>query len=168
MKVTALEEYGFRCILQLAARDIDEEAMTISQIAKTERISIPYVAKLMNLLKNAGFVLSVRGPKGGYRLSRDAGEITLAQVLLALDDTLFHSDFCQRYSGECKECVHYRGSCGLRAVWSVLAEQIQGVLSQTTLAELVGKTEPILANILRRRFGEQQVTLRGTTSTLRG
>lgn len=153
MRITSQEEYGFRCILQLAAGG-EDGAMTIPQIAKAEGLSVPYVAKLMSTLREAGLVTSERGVKGGFHLSRNASEIPLVDVLLALDDTLFYKDFCQRYSGLCGECVHNRGSCGLRAVWSAMAEHIHAVLSQTTLAELVHNKEPVIKNMLRLRFGE--------------
>lgn len=163
MKISHQEEYGFRCIRQLALGERDQ-LLTCHDIAAKEGISVPYSAKLMNILKRAGLVTSVRGEKGGYRLSRDASEINLFQILEALGGSFYNEDFCTCFSGEREQCVHYDSSCSLRSVWSMLAEHIQGVLGATTLAELAGKKEAILGTVLRLRSGEQALRM----STSRG
>ena len=134
--------------------------MTCSEIAAKEGISVPYAAKLMNILKRAGLVISVRGEKGGYQLGRDATEITVFQILQALGGSFYDEQFCECFSGERDQCVHYDTSCSLRSVWSVLAEHIQGVLEATTLAELAGKGESIMGTMMRLRFGEQALHMR--------
>ncbi len=157
MKISAKEEYGFRCILQLANHKTDEP-LTSPKIAAAEGISVPYVNKLMNILKHAGLVTTVRGNKGGYQLSKPANEINVAEVLKALDGSLFGQDFCKCFTGLKKQCVHFSTSCSIRSVWSVMAEQIEAVLSETTLGELVGHKETSMTQLLRVRSGEQAVS----------
>ncbi len=158
MKISHQEEYGFRCILQLA-RSGGDQPFTCHEIAAKEGISVPYAAKLMNIFKRAGLVTSVRGEKGGYRLIRDAGEITLLQILEVLGGSFYDENFCKCFPGDRDQCVHYNRSCALRSVWSVLAEHIQGVLSVTTLAELARKGEAIMGTVLRLRSGEQALRM---------
>ena len=68
MKITAQEEYGLRCLLRLA-RAGDGRSLTIPEIAADEGLSVPYVAKLLAVLRQAGLIESVRGRSGGYRLA---------------------------------------------------------------------------------------------------
>lgn len=156
MRITAQEEYGLRCALQLATKGKDR-TLTSGEIAEEEGISVPYANKLLNILKHAGLVQTIRGNKGGHRLSRDPGKITVADVLRALDGPLFGQGFCQKFTGLKKECVHVNGSCCIRSVWSVLSEQIEGVLSQTTLEELGRQKEAVMTMCLRIK--EQAVSL---------
>ena len=155
MKVSAQEEYGFRCMTQIALHERENIPTTAPKIAKAEGISLPYANKLLTILKRAGLILSVRGVNGGYQLSRDASQIPLSEILKALGGFLFSPDFCQCFPGLKEQCVHNRSSCSLRSVWSVLGEYIEGVLSETTLEDLVGKKEPFMANMMRLKFGEQ-------------
>ena len=73
MKVSAQEEYGLRCLLQLAPLG-EGEYLTLTQIAEREGISVANAGKLLWILNKAGLVSSIRGTKGGYRLARAASE----------------------------------------------------------------------------------------------
>src|SRR5437899_5692098 len=86
MKVSAQEEYGLRCMLQLARRQKGGEGhpLTLSEIAREEGLTVPHVAKLIRRLRNSGLVRSVLGRMGGYTLSRDASSVSVAEVLGAL------------------------------------------------------------------------------------
>ena len=77
MKISAQEEYGLRCLVQLATLP-DGDSLTLPQIADREGISTANAGKLMWLLNKAGFVHSTRGTKGGYCLARPAGEVRLS------------------------------------------------------------------------------------------
>jgi Rrf2 family protein len=135
MKISAQEEYGLRCLLQLAMLKPDE-SLTLPQLAEREGISQANAGKLMWLLNKAGFVRATRGTKGGYTLSRPAAEIRLNEVIKVLDDDEIGSH-CQSYTGVLDSCVH-RGDCGIRPVILGLHEIVQNALSNITLAQLVG------------------------------
>ena len=98
MKLSAQEEYGLRCLLHLA-RCGDGGSLTIPEISKAERLSVPNVAKLMRLLRMGEFVKSARGQSGGYTLARPASEISVAQVMELLGGPFFSPAFCQRHAG---------------------------------------------------------------------
>ena len=135
MKISAQEEYGLRCLVQLAGLS-DGESLTLPQIAEREGISPANAGKLMWLLNKAGFVQATRGTKGGYSLARPAGQIRLNEVIKVLDADVLNKH-CESYTGVLDSCVH-KGDCGIRPVIVGLHEIVENALSQITLAQLVG------------------------------
>jgi len=138
MKITAQEEYGLRCLLRLA-RAGDGQALTIPEIAEAEKLSPPYVAKLLSVLRQAGLITSVRGRMGGYLLSRLAADVRLGEVMRALGEPLFEDPgYCERHAGPDtgSACVH-NDSCTLRVVWQTLEQWMRRLLDQITLADLL-------------------------------
>lgn len=135
MKISAQEEYGLRCLVQLATLGAGE-SLTLNQIADREGISVANAGKLMWLLNKAGFVSATRGTKGGYQLSRPAREICLNEIIRVLDKDVL-SKHCESYTGVLEVCVH-KGDCGIRPVIVGLHEIVENALSQITLAQLVG------------------------------
>lgn len=135
MKISAQEEYGLRCLLQLANLS-ENESLTLPQIAEREGISVANAGKLMWLLNKAGFVSATRGTKGGYSLSRNSDEIYLNEVIKVLEEDEIDGH-CENYTGIKDSCVH-KGDCGIRPVIVGLHEIVQNALSHITLAQLVG------------------------------
>jgi Rrf2 family protein len=140
MKISAQEEYGLRCLVQLANLG-DGESLTLPQIAEREGISAANAGKLMWLLNKAGFVNSTRGTKGGYFLARPASEIHLNEIIKVLDEDVLISH-CDSYTGVLDTCVH-TGDCGIRPVIVGLHEIVENALSQITLASLVGDEKSV-------------------------
>jgi Rrf2 family transcriptional regulator, iron-sulfur cluster assembly transcription factor len=140
MKISAQEEYGLRCLLQLATLN-EGESLTLPQIAGREGISVANAGKLMWLLNKANFVKSTRGTKGGYALARPAEEIRLNEVIKVLDRDIL-SKHCESYTGVLDSCVH-NGDCGIRPVIVGLHEIVQEALSKITLAQLLGSEESV-------------------------
>jgi Rrf2 family protein len=152
MKITAPEEYGLRCLLRLASQPADT-ALTIPEIAASERLSAPNVAKMMGILRQAGFVASVRGRAGGYCLARPANQIRVGQVLAALGDPLYEDGYCERHAGTENKgeiCVH-TSDCAVRAVWRTLGDLITSVLDQLTLADLLCPEAAMQQLLVRRQ-----------------
>ena len=135
MKISAQEEYGLRCLVQLANLR-EGESLTLPQIAEREGISAANAGKLMWLLNKAGFVNSTRGTKGGYFLSRPATEIHLNEIIKVLDEDVMNKH-CDSYTGVLDSCVHH-GDCGIRPVIVGLHEIVENALSRITLAQMVG------------------------------
>ena len=136
MKISAQEEYGLRCLLQLARAETQGESLTIAQIATLEGISVANAGKLMWILNKAGLVQSQRGTKGGYRLSRPADRIHLNEVISVLDKDRMQTH-CNSYAGVLDACVH-TGDCGIRPVIVELHQIVENALSEITLAQLLG------------------------------
>lgn len=140
MKISAQEEYGLRCLVQLANLS-DGDSLTLPQIAEREGISVANAGKLMWLLNKAGFVQSTRGTKGGYLLARPAAEIRLSEIIKVLDQEVM-SKHCGKHTGVLDTCVH-SGDCGIRPVIVGLHEIVENALSQITLANLVGNEKSV-------------------------
>jgi Rrf2 family protein len=156
MKISAQEEYGLRCLLQLAQAG-SEQSLTIPEIAAAEGLSVPYVAKMLSVLRQAGLIESVRGRSGGYRLASPPAEIRLGPVLLVLGEPLYEDPgYCERHKGtETAEngiCVHH-GGCSLRALWQNLEQWMRRALDQITLADLLLGHEKI-TELLRARLAD--------------
>ncbi|MGE3260217.1 MAG: Rrf2 family transcriptional regulator [Bacteriovoracia bacterium] len=137
MHISAVEEYGLRCALQLAS--LPEGALlAASHIAEREGISVQYASKIMHLFRRAGLVQASRGMQGGFRLVKPAGEISVKLVFSALREE--RSDFCNQHKGLQLECVHLK-ACSVRPVWDVLFSYFDTVLEKLTLADLTRTEE---------------------------
>ena len=135
MKLSSQEEYGLRCLLQLA-RAGEGASLTIAEMSEREGISAPNVAKIMRVLRRAGLVQSTRGKAGGYMLARPAAEIRAIDVLAALGGRLFDTGFCDRHAGVASHCLNTR-DCSIRPVLRGLQEAVDQVLGALTLASLL-------------------------------
>ena len=145
MHLSAQEEYGLRCLLQVAQQAGDRPA-GIPKISAAEGLSPEYTAKLMRLLRQGGLVESTRGPGGGYRLSRGAAEITAWQALEVLGGPLFSEEFCDAHPGQLDDCVH-SGGCSVRSLWRWIGGAVRTALESVTLRDLT-RSEDALASSL--------------------
>ena len=131
MKLSMRSRYGFRAILEIAAEK-EKKPVQIKVIAKRQDISIKYLEQIVGCLKSADLVRSLRGPRGGYLLTKPASEIKLIEVFLALEglpvsvDCLQHPQHCSR----CKDCV-------TRELWMEMHAAILGVLKPKTLQDVI-------------------------------
>lgn len=130
-----MEEYGLRCMLQLALAQTDDP-VSVALVANNEGLSTEYAGKLLNLLRQAGLVRSIRGRNGGFVLARAPGAISLADVLRVFSPDLFDVEYCNRYTGAEEDCVHTT-SCALRPVWWTLSDMVTRTLESITLMNLM-------------------------------
>ena len=145
MKISAQEEYGLRCLLQLARAGTIGDSLTLSQIARLEGISQANAGKLLWILSKAGLVQSTRGIKGGYSLARHASEIKLNQVIRVLEGEPAESH-CKSYAGVLDACVH-TGDCGIRPVIVELHQIVDNALADITLSQLLGTEKNVDASL---------------------
>ena len=145
MKISAHEEYGLRCLVQLARAEAEGELLTLAQIAEREGLSVANAGKLLWILNKAGLVQSQRGASGGYTLARSATEIRLNEVIRILDEDTV-DQFCKTHTGVLDSCIH-TSDCGIRPVIVGLHEIVQNVLSEITLAQLVGTEAKVDATL---------------------
>lgn len=143
MKVTALEEYGLRCML-LFADAANDAPLTLTEISTREGLSIPYAGKLLMILKQAGLVRAVRGRRGGYTLARAPEETYLSDIFDALGEPFFGPHHCHRYTGLNESCVHGE-HCTVRHMWRTIDRFISGLLNKVTLADLASGTHDFSA-----------------------
>jgi Rrf2 family protein len=139
MHLLAREEAGLRCLLQVALFGDGNASspVTIAQIAAAEGISGVYAAKLMRQLRLAGLVDSIRGAAGGYRLSRDADDITVWDGIRALDESFLPESTCDCDPSDRVDCRRTT-SCAVSSLWRRLGDEIRRELEAVTLADLCG------------------------------
>lgn len=127
-------DYACRALLSLALHN----ALTTSvrDIAERTGLPQPYLEQILLALKGAGLVRSKRGVGGGYVLARDPSEITLAQVVSAVDGPIVAGDFGEPH--ENGACDH-EGQCVLLALWAEVGETMREYLQSFTLADIVSR-----------------------------
>lgn len=145
MKLSAQEEYGLRCLLQVARRFPGGSA-TIPEIAGAEGLSPHNAARYLATLRRSGLVVSERGQHGGYSLSRPASQIAVAEVVAALGGPLYDPTFCDHHTGAEETCSHTAVDCSIRGLWIRVQEAVDGVLSRTTLQDLLDTTRSLEAS----------------------
>ena len=139
MKMSAQEEYGLRCLLRLGHAG-DGASLTLSELSRSEGISLPNVAKMMRILRRSGYVRSTRGKEGGYTLARRPEEINVGEALALLGGRLFDSRFCDRHAGTSRLCSNST-DCSIRSVWRTLQDAVDGVLARMSLKDLLRTEE---------------------------
>ena len=130
MKVSTKGRYGLRVMIELAAK-YGQGPVLVETIAHNQEISAKYIHVLMAGLRSGGFIRSVRGPSGGYELSRPPAEITALEVVRALEGDLAPVD-CVTEADTCSRS----GTCVTREMWCEVAEAVAEVLGGYTLADL--------------------------------
>ncbi len=97
---------------------------------------MPYVAKIMRLLRRGGYVQSTRGKLGGYSLARPADSIRVGDLLGLLGGRLFEPGFCDRHAGVVDTCTN-SVDCSIRSLWREVQLVVDSVLSRITLGDLL-------------------------------
>jgi len=136
VRVSAKTDYALRAALELAAAP-DEKPVKGERIATAQAIPLRFLENILMQLRHAGLVESRRGAEGGYRLARPASEVTLADVIRAIDGPL------AGVSGARPESLDFVGVAEpMRDVWIAVRASLRGVLEGVTLADVVGGSLP--------------------------
>ena len=136
MRVSAKADYAVRAAAELAAAAGDRP-LKREQIATAQSIPAKFLESILLELKHAGIVKSLRGADGGYSLARSADDISVADVIRAVEGPLAH------VRGERVETVEYTGAASrLRDVWVAVRASLREVLETTTLQDLVDDNLP--------------------------
>jgi Rrf2 family protein len=145
MKFSAQEEYGLRCLLQIAAKGQDGW-ITIPEISQAEGLTATHVAKLLMILRKAGVIKSTRGHSGGYQIADAPNTIRLGDVLAALGGRLYDSEFCDKHRGQRTICARST-ECQIKWIWQNVQDAVDEVLNNVTLADLMSSKEIEVAKI---------------------
>ena len=136
MRISAKTDYALRAAIELAGLD-SADPVKGEAIATAQGIPLRFLENILGDLRNAGVVESRRGVDGGYLLARPAAEITLADVIRAVDGPLAN------VAGIKPNNLKYDGSAEmLREVWVAVRASLRSVLEETTLADVAGKKLP--------------------------
>ncbi|MDH5377215.1 MAG: Fe-S cluster assembly transcriptional regulator IscR [Gammaproteobacteria bacterium] len=134
MRLTTKGRYAVTAMLDLAI-NYKDGPITLSDISKRQGISLSYLEQLFSKLRKRGLVDSARGPGGGYRLSRDASEVMVADVIAAVDENIDVT----RCGGE-GNCTG-EGPCLTHELWQDLSCKIYDFLNNISLGQLVANRE---------------------------
>jgi len=129
------------------ARINSDSGVTIGEISEAEGMTTHNAAKLLRILRKAGFLKSMRGHTGGYVLARPADQIRISDVLSALGGRLFDEEYCEKFSGDLNICTH-SVDCTMRSLWTSLQNAVDNVLENLTLKDLIKNTEQDLSERL--------------------
>jgi Rrf2 family protein len=132
MKISTKGRYGVRAMMDLAANGNNGGPVLLSDIARRQAISGKYLEQIFSALHGAGLVNTVRGRKGGYRLTRPPGDIGLKDIITVLEGPCTLVD-CVTDRTVCPRTER----CATRDVWTLLGNKINEFLSGFTLADLV-------------------------------
>ena len=137
MKFSLKSEYAILALLDMGL-NADKGPVHVRAIANRRSIPVKFLEQVMSSLKKAGLVESIRGAQGGYVLSRPPHQITLADIVEAIEGPIAPMDCV----GEGKEyrCKYITGGCALKDVWEDVKKAIKDVLKRTTIADLCIKS----------------------------
>lgn len=144
MRLTTKGRYAVTAMLDLAFHS-QTRPVTLTDIATRQTISLSYLEQLFARLRKAGMVKGVRGPGGGYTLSRNAQDINVADIIEAVDEPV-DSTKC----GGKSNC-HNEQPCLTHDLWMGLSEQIRDYLKQISLGQLLARD---LVSEVAKRQGE--------------
>ena len=135
LRVTKLTDYATVVLTVLAARP--GEVLSAADLAEQSGLETPTVSKLLKPLAQAGLVEGLRGVHGGYRLSRDAADITLIEIVEAMEGPLAMTE-CSQQESHCG-IAH---QCGARANWRLINDVVADALRGMTLAQMLRSPSP--------------------------
>ncbi len=150
MKLTTKGRYAVTAMLDLALH-YEQGAVTLSEIARRQGISLSYLEQLFARLRRNGLVDSVRGPGGGYNLAMPPANISVAKIVIAINENIDAT----RCGGE-KNCDGQE-RCLTHNLWEDLSQRIHEFLDGITLADLVNK--PTVQEVARRQSDRDRVTV---------
>ncbi len=142
MWISTRAQYGLRALLEIGARG--PEPVPLKEVAEAQKISQHYLEQIASALRRAGFIKSVRGAKGGYKLARPPEAIRALEVVETLEGSVAPVGCI-----EDPESCWASGTCATEELWRQVDLAVRSVLGQTTLKDLIERQRLLLA--ARRR-----------------
>ena len=169
MRISTRSEYGLRALMELGTEP--GRAMSLRDIAQRQHISLEYLEQLMPALKKAGLIQARRGAQGGYQLTKDAGEITVYDIMTALegafdpmqclssmnaagvgvDDEALIEASTPTIPPSVGDGCGASGNCAVQEVWRQVKNVVEAVLKKITLAQLIERQQSRYGGPLRTR-----------------
>jgi Rrf2 family iron-sulfur cluster assembly transcriptional regulator len=138
MRLSTKGRYAVMAMADLA-RNGAVKAVPLAEIARRQEISLSYLEQLFGRLRRGGLVRSVRGPGGGYRLARGAGETWIADIVLAVDEPIRATRCAGK--GSPRGCMIGGERCLTHDLWERLGEEIEHYLARVSLEDVIEKRE---------------------------
>ncbi|HET6515245.1 MAG TPA: Rrf2 family transcriptional regulator [Thermodesulfovibrionales bacterium] len=137
LRLSTRGQYGVRAMFEIS-RGYPDDPVTIREISERQDVSVPYLEQILNKLRRAGIIRSVKGPGGGYLLARRPREITIASILKELEGPVAITSCLDPEEG----CSRIEG-CVTHLLWKSLGAKIEAFLETITLHDLLAR-EPLL------------------------
>src|ERR671939_506882 len=148
MLLTMRSDYGAHAVIELALH-YGQGPVQCAEIAARQKIPEAYLDQLLSSLRRVGIVRSVRGPHGGHELARDPRELTLGDVVTALEGPVVPHEFVHAPAADAAG-TDWWAACAVRNTWHAAAEASQRVLDQTTIQDLLEQQVEIRARRTQR------------------
>lgn len=132
MKISTKTKYGIKAMYEMAR--MGSRTLSIKEIAEHQGLSENYLEQLIGKLKKAGLINARRGARGGYSIAKDPGEISVADIVSALEGPIIVSESCNK-----KRATEHCGDpecCVAKGVWEKISESVQSLLESITLEQL--------------------------------
>jgi Rrf2 family protein len=137
VRVSAKVDYAVRAAVELAAHEDDDKLVTSEEISERQGIPHAFLTNILQSLRQAGVVVSKRGPVGGHKLARPADEIVIADIIRAIDGPL------AGVSGQHPEELDFSGTARpLQEVWIAVRANLREILEKVTLADVADDDLP--------------------------
>jgi Rrf2 family iron-sulfur cluster assembly transcriptional regulator len=136
MRLTSKGRYAVMAMADLALHGGGERAVPLQDVASRQEISLSYLEQLFARMRRAGLVSGVRGPGGGYRLSREASNVTIADIIAAVNEPI-KATRCEE--GSMKSCIGRSGRCIAHGLWQEMGDRIQDFLTSVSLADVLAQ-----------------------------
>jgi Rrf2 family transcriptional regulator, cysteine metabolism repressor len=167
LQVSTKGEYGVRIMVDLA-RHYSERPRSLTDIAQTEMLPLPYLEQLAKLLREADppLITSTRGAHGGYKLSRNPTDITMGEILRVLEGPI--APMICATEGEMTQICGFLDSCRIKHLWAKVRDAVAHTIDTMTLADMVGnpgdflgdpETEQESAGVINRSSTSQFIAL---------
>ncbi|MDD4370992.1 MAG: Rrf2 family transcriptional regulator [Anaerostipes sp.] len=140
MKLSTKGRYGLRAIIDIAEYG-EAVPVSISAVSKRQGITVRYLEQLLPKLRKAGFIQSIRGAQGGYVMAKETNQISVGDILRALEGDLFLVD-CYEVTGEGEQCQGAR-FCVTKTVWKKINDSIKDTVDNMYLSDLVEEAKSV-------------------------
>ena len=142
MRITTKSKYGMRMIVEIAAQP-EGKAASLKAVARKINASEKYLEQIIAVLNKAGYVKSVRGAQGGYRIAKDPADFTVGMILRLTEGSLAPVACLEEGADICERC----DTCETLEVWQELYDAVNKVVDGVTIADLVERRNKRLENL---------------------
>ena len=141
MKISTKGRYALRLMLDIAMNST-VNPVPLKDTAERQSISVKYLEQIISSLVRVGYVKSIRGPQGGYRLAKAPADYTVGMILRQVEGSMVPVACLEEGGMDCTR----QGECVTLRIWKELDEAIRGVLEKYTLEDLIGWQEELGGN----------------------
>jgi Rrf2 family protein len=145
MRLTMRSDYGAHAVIELARR-AGQGPVQCAEIAACQKIPEAYLDQLLSSLRRVGIIRSVRGPHGGHELARDPRQLTLGEIVTALEGPVVPHEFVHGPGAGTDGAADWSAACAVRDAWLAATEASQRVLDRTTIQDLLEQQLQIRAH----------------------